>query len=453
MNPVQSFQDNPTFPSESSYYNHAEKRKRKHLTLLRGIAQAPGYSSIYLRQVPRCVHPSIHKYNCPQHKMAFQKEEKDQLALELTRALSHTPYICSSLTHLSGGTANFLFRGILTHPLADGTQTVVVKHSKEFVAVNRNFSLEVSRCLFEETMLNALDGLPNTTTENITIQTPHLYEFDRKQNTQILEDLSDTIDLKTVLVSAEAGVVLPQSISTAIGCAVGVWLRAFHSWTAQPAQANLRKEIAANEPMRKLRYQISYGAFIEIVQKFPEVWDEYGTILQQVQDMATEEYAQSIHDPGVEDWGVIHADFWAGNVLIPNTPSLEKRQAEGIDLYVIDWELSQFGRKEYDVGQMIGDLYERKHFLDVDSAIWAMQGFVAGYGPLDHAMAFRAAIHAGVHLICWYIRRNPTAPFLEDPKLIHGAIRTGTDFIVKAWEKDRVWFENSPLACLFASTT
>jgi hypothetical protein len=79
--------------------------------------------------------------------MAFQKEEKDQLVVQLVQELSHTPYACSSLTQLSGGTANFLFRGILAHPLPDGTQTVVVKHSKEFVAANRNFSLEVSRCV------------------------------------------------------------------------------------------------------------------------------------------------------------------------------------------------------------------------------------------------------------------------------------------------------------------
>ncbi|OKL63122.1 hypothetical protein UA08_01252 [Talaromyces atroroseus] len=382
--------------------------------------------------------------------MAFQEEEKDQLALELTRELSHTPYVCSSLTHLSGGTANFLFRGILACPLDDGAQTVVVKHSKEFVAANRNFALEVSRCAFEETMLNALDSLPNTTTGKISVRTPHLYHFDQKQNTQILEDLADTIDLKTVLVSPEAGIVLPQSTSTAIGRAVGAWLRAFHSWTAQPAQANLHKEMAVNEPMRKLRYQISYGAFADVVQKFPDIWVEYGSILNQVQEMAAQEYSQSICDQGVEDWGIIHADFWAGNVLIPNTPSLDNRQLEGMDVYIIDWELSQFGRKVYDVGQMIGDLYERKHFLNVDSAIWTIQGFVAGYGPLDDAMAFRAAIHVGVHLICWYIRRDPTAPFLEDPKLIHGAIRTGSEFIVKAWKKDRAGFDDTPLACLFA---
>ncbi|QKX62341.1 uncharacterized protein TRUGW13939_09500 [Talaromyces rugulosus] len=385
--------------------------------------------------------------------MAFQQEEKDQLAAQLVQELSHTPYACLSLTQLSGGTANFIFRGILAHPLPDGTQTVVVKHSKEFVAANRNFSLEVSRCLFEETMLNALEeSLPRITTNNISLQTPHLYHFDREQSTQILQDLSGTIDLKTAIVSSPDVRVnlLPQPISISIGHAVGAWLQEFHSWAAHPAQVELTKKMAANEPMRKLRYQISYGAFTDVVQKFPEIWDQHGSALKQVQDMAAREYAKSIRDEGAGDWSVIHGDFWTGNVLIPNTPSLDKRQqAKGMNLYIIDWELAQFGRREYDVGQIIGDLYERMHFLNVDSALWVIQGFVAGYGPLSDAMAFRAAIHAGVHLICWYIRRNPTAPFLEDPELIKGAIRTGTDFIVKAWEKDRAWFESSPLVCLF----
>ena len=137
------------------------------------------------------------------------------------------------------------------------------------------------------------------------------------------------------------------------------------------------------------------------------------------------------------------------SVLIPNTPSLEKQLRKGINLFIIDWELAQFGRREYDLGQMISDLYERKHFMDIESSLWLIQGFVTGYSASSDEMAFRIAIHARVHLICWYIRRDPTAPFTEPPKQIQDAIRIGTDFIVKAWEKDRTWFEGSDLACLF----
>jgi hypothetical protein len=137
------------------------------------------------------------------------------------------------------------------------------------------------------------------------------------------------------------------------------------------------------------------------------------------------------------------------SILMPDAPFLKKQPPERMHLYIIDWELAQFGRREYDLGQMIGDLYERKHFQNIDSPLWIIQGFVAGYGNLNDEIAFRIAIHAGVHLICWYIRRDPTAPFTEPVEKIEDVIRIGTEFVVKGWEKDRSWFEGSELACLF----
>ena len=82
-----------------------------------------------------------------QPKMALQQVEKEQFGIEVAKELSQTRYACSSLSLLSGGTANFLFRGILAQPLQDGRKTVIIKHSKEFVSANRNFHLDVSRCV------------------------------------------------------------------------------------------------------------------------------------------------------------------------------------------------------------------------------------------------------------------------------------------------------------------
>lgn len=143
-------------------------------------------------------------------------------------------------------------------------------------------------------------------------------------------------------------------------------------------------------------------------------------------------------------------------LMLKNTSSLAQHQSsEKTNLFIIDWELAQFGRKEYDIGQMIGDLYERKHFKNADNALWLMQGFVHGYGISNEDSAFRIAIHAGVHLICWYIRRDPgiVAPssFTEpEGQKVQDAIRMGTDFVVKGWARDRSWFiEKSELKCLF----
>src|SRR5262245_60214427 len=81
------------------------------------------------------------------HKMALSIQEKEQFGLKIVHQLSQTSYACSSMEILSGGTANFLFRGVLAHPLPDGTKTVVVKHSKEYVSANRHFQLDISRCV------------------------------------------------------------------------------------------------------------------------------------------------------------------------------------------------------------------------------------------------------------------------------------------------------------------
>jgi hypothetical protein len=98
---------------------------------------------------------------------------------------------------------------------------------------------------------------------------------------------------------------------------------------------------------------------------------------------------------------------------------------------------------------MIGDLYDRKHFDHVDSADSVIQGFVEGYGGLSDEVAFRTAIHAGVHLIGWYNRRPRKGPVTTPPEHIAAGMEIGRDFVLKGWEKDKSWFKDSALAPLF----
>ena len=85
----------------------------------------------------------------------LDQPENDELSSRVSQHLSHTRYACSSLTRLSSGTTNFVFRGILAQPLlryqdgmtASAAHTIIVKHSTDYVAVNRDFPLDVSRCV------------------------------------------------------------------------------------------------------------------------------------------------------------------------------------------------------------------------------------------------------------------------------------------------------------------
>lgn len=76
-------------------------------------------------------------------------QEKSRILSDVAAALSKTQYACSSLEMLSGGTANFLFRGVLMRKSNTGADTIVVKHVKDCVATNKGFEMDERRCVRE----------------------------------------------------------------------------------------------------------------------------------------------------------------------------------------------------------------------------------------------------------------------------------------------------------------
>lgn len=87
-------------------------------------------------------------------------------------SLADTPYACSSLHQLSGGTANFVYRGLLSKPLADGTTAVVIKHTEDFVASNRAFKIPADRCVPPLPLLPTLKQVSRLTAAEIRNRHP-----------------------------------------------------------------------------------------------------------------------------------------------------------------------------------------------------------------------------------------------------------------------------------------
>lgn len=79
--------------------------------------------------------------------MASPQAGTDDMSTAIWKEISNTPYACSSLTRLTGGTGNFVYRGTLSHPLQDGTRTVVIKHAEDYVASQPEFKLSTTRCV------------------------------------------------------------------------------------------------------------------------------------------------------------------------------------------------------------------------------------------------------------------------------------------------------------------
>ncbi|TGJ78533.1 hypothetical protein E0Z10_g10233 [Xylaria hypoxylon] len=373
----------------------------------------------------------------------LSQEETDALVNKVFRALSETSYACSSLKHLTNGTTNFVFRGELIQPIREERSenivtTVIVKHSLEHAALNKNLPIDTSRA----------SGVAG-------VKAPRLHLFIRDINIQVLEDFPAAVDLKSLFVSPTGNSILTASVATSVGHGIGSWLRSFHDWSMS-SNAKLGY-VGNNEPMRKLKYTITYDSHLKVLENnFPDLLEGHRAALEQVKDAATKEFEKASKD-GDEDknWGLIHGDFWTGNVLLRGDPSpTDAQHPGGPKLFIVDWEFTQFGHRAYDIGQMIGDIYERWHFWEADGALPAIEGFIDGYGGLEaDDLAFRIAIHAGVQLIGWYIRRAPNSPLRFPLEKVTDAMRIGRDWIEKGWQKDRTYFESTPMAALFKRET
>lgn len=74
-------------------------------------------------------------------------ETADEISSKVQESLNDGPFACSKLEILSGGTANFVYRGTLKTKLDDGAGTVVVKHTEGYSASHPSLKLTDSRCV------------------------------------------------------------------------------------------------------------------------------------------------------------------------------------------------------------------------------------------------------------------------------------------------------------------
>jgi hypothetical protein len=166
-------------------------------------------------------------------------------------------------------------------------------------------------------MLQALAGFSCTMSTNpaqSVVGSPRLYLFDRETNTQVLEDCSDTTDLMTILTSSSlVKGILPGNSPESVGYDMGSWLRCFHRWASEPAQARLRATIGQNTEARKLKRKITYDSFLGILETYPELVEGHLDALQRIKTAIAAEFELDEPPIGEDDkWGLIHGDFWSG---------------------------------------------------------------------------------------------------------------------------------------------
>ncbi|KAG6035071.1 hypothetical protein E4U41_006249 [Claviceps citrina] len=226
--------------------------------------------------------------------------------------LNGTRYAVVSLVPLTGGTANFIYRAELQHPLADGVAEVLVKHGEGYVAQHPGLALTTLRCEIEVESLRLLSSFPHVSSPAFDMGTPETYYFDASTSTQVQEYLPNAISLKDYALkhyqspgsSREAR---PQCVQ--LGVCLGRWLRAFHDWSDGdgPGGRDVRALFARNTDMRALKKTVNYDRLLRRAEELPALLGGDADVLRRIVDMASAELED---DAG--GLKVMHGDFWTG---------------------------------------------------------------------------------------------------------------------------------------------
>jgi hypothetical protein len=140
------------------------------------------------------------------------------------------------------------------------------------------------------------------------VKTPCLFHFDKDTNTQILEDLPGSVDLKHFLIS-DVSRDMSKTSAQSLGHGLGSWLRAFHTWASKPEQAETREILSKNQALKNLKFYINYTWLLDTIDNFPAILEDSREVLEKVRDFAAEELEGTELD---DEYNVIHGDFWTG---------------------------------------------------------------------------------------------------------------------------------------------
>ncbi|KAF2439189.1 kinase-like protein [Karstenula rhodostoma CBS 690.94] len=369
------------------------------------------------------------------------------LATTLQSLLSTTPYACTSLTQLTGGTTSFVFLGTLTTPLVltspSGVQrteeTVIIKHAAPFASIHTDFLVDAGRVKYEAAMLGALRGFrPGGDASGVEV--PEVYWYDAAGKVLVIQYIPATVPLHKNLHS------LSTSEAARIGHALGTWLKAFHAWCEEPAQEGLKEMVEGNREEVDLKWKLTWGQGTEVLDTMEDV---VGKEERAAWDKAS---ASAWEEKEVRDNGVVHGDFWAGNVLIPHALPAQENAGE-LQLSVIDFEFTHLSPASTDLAQFLGSLLELSYtaLSPPPSTLPLLTAFLAGYGPLSEDLKWRTAIYVGAFVVNWWSRGPPGRQDVDAERRERGVelAKKGVGWVRSGWERDLKAFEGGPLWVLF----
>lgn len=260
------------------------------------------------------------------------------------------------------------------------------------------------------------------------IRIPKLLHYDQEKHVLIMEDAGPLSSLKTWTTDA-----IDVRKSRLIGATVGRFIAHLHNATYQ--DQTLLAEFDGNETAKYLSGKLYFGGLPAAAEKFGYA----EAFIAEAAEVGEEEVMRSSEV-------LTMGDFWTGNVLVSALSGEHDPK-----LYVVDWELSKPGTAEFDVGQMVAEMWCLATFRKGarGQSLALLESFLSSYKttraiPVDAA---KVAIRMGAHLFVIM----PMAWSSEaDAEQISAAAGEGREFIRMGWEDDTEALRKSTLAPLMS---
>jgi Ser/Thr protein kinase RdoA (MazF antagonist) len=292
------------------------------------------------------------------------------------KSVEHT-----SVTLLTGGTANYVYRVLLP----DG-RTVIYKHAAPYLHSNKAFAFDTTRMDYENRVLEIQPPLLKAQLPGSAVRPVGLYSYDQEAKLLCIEDGGER-ELKNAYTDERLDV-------TKIGEELGRWLAALHKCSTKTSLSlGGLNDLKANNPIGVAIYRHSYKNLSSALAKFghdarlgEHIDEEFGSKLATDNDC------------------VCHGDFWPGNVLLQFRNEAER----DVDLTVVDWEMTRRGTSATDVGQFAAEAFLLDRFRGGRGLLRAfLDAYVAASKDgriFGKNWMTRVAVHWAVHVAFWPTR-------------------------------------------------
>ncbi|KAL7268752.1 hypothetical protein RUND412_008608 [Rhizina undulata] len=356
-------------------------------------------------------------------------------AAGLTSYLSTTSSPAHNITPLSGGFANFTFRGTIS--AGSEEKTVIIKHAEPFVALAKNISFDPVRCYYESATLKSLSALQvsiNAGEVDFTIRLPKVLEYFPETHTIITTDAGPRSEtLKAALLTNS----LSPELLVPIGTLLGRFLQRLHSYGRTAEAEEIKTVLQGNTQSSHMSLFVTYGRLSETVTMYPRLLP-YAEVFSSVLFYMTPLYLSPQSSSTLT-----HGDFWCGNILLSPSSSIPK------EIIVIDWEVAKYGPSFADLGQMCAELFLPFHFHGVEAGREIIKAFLGAYAEgmeveERRELAWRTAVHFGTHLVVW----PPRVQGWGSKERVEEGVSVGAEYVRRGWERDWEWLKGSVLGVL-----